>query len=262
MLVSMGSRAVCISRRMSRLRIFPSHAAVGGGPVTIVSTVADLTARATAGANQARADPSGPMALRLRQAPPPPSPHCRRSSHWAPRWPGTTQRERHVSGGCLCGAGGGYTACRSLQPRASNRHRQRGEESMVISQQLRGRSGRGDRSDLAGDRGRGPGPQRNVTVYRHVWRCGRRGGPGRGSGDDAWWCWTHVRPLRGRDCQAGACNERFWENVGAARAAGFAAAAPRSDARTWLATTDADSVVPTASLADQAVHHRALVQGV
>ena len=51
-------------------------------------------------------------------------------------------------------------------------------------------------------------------------------------------------------------------NVGAARAAGFAAAAPRSDARTWLATMDADSVVPTTWLADQAVHHRALVQGV
>ena len=50
-------------------------------------------------------------------------------------------------------------------------------------------------------------------------------------------------------------------NVGAARAAGFAAAAPRSDARTWLATTDADSVVPTTWLADQAVHHRAVVQG-
>jgi Glycosyl transferase family 2 len=50
-------------------------------------------------------------------------------------------------------------------------------------------------------------------------------------------------------------------NVGAARAAGFAAAAPRSDARTWLATTDADSVVPTTWLADQAVHHRALVPG-
>ena len=43
-------------------------------------------------------------------------------------------------------------------------------------------------------------------------------------------------------------------NVGAARAAGFAAAAPRSDARTWLATTDADSVVPTTWLADPAVH--------
>ena len=43
-------------------------------------------------------------------------------------------------------------------------------------------------------------------------------------------------------------------NVGAARAAGFAAAAPRSDTRTWLATTDADSVVPTTWLADQAVH--------
>jgi glycosyltransferase involved in cell wall biosynthesis len=51
-------------------------------------------------------------------------------------------------------------------------------------------------------------------------------------------------------------------NVGAARAAGFATAAPRSDVRTWLATTDADSVVPTTWLADQAVHHRALVQGV
>ena len=50
-------------------------------------------------------------------------------------------------------------------------------------------------------------------------------------------------------------------NVGAARAAGFAAAAPRSDARTWLATTDADSVVPTTWLADQAVHHRALDAG-
>ena len=50
--------------------------------------------------------------------------------------------------------------------------------------------------------------------------------------------------------------------MGAARAAGFAAAAPRSDTRTWLATTDADSVVPTTWLADQAVHHRALVQGV
>ena len=51
-------------------------------------------------------------------------------------------------------------------------------------------------------------------------------------------------------------------NVGAARAAGFAAAAPRSDARTWLATTDADSVVPPPWLADQAVHHRARMQGV
>jgi glycosyltransferase involved in cell wall biosynthesis len=40
-------------------------------------------------------------------------------------------------------------------------------------------------------------------------------------------------------------------NVGAARAAGFAAAAPRPDARTWLATTDADSVVPTTWLADR-----------
>jgi len=43
-------------------------------------------------------------------------------------------------------------------------------------------------------------------------------------------------------------------NVGAARAAGFAAAAPRSGTRTWLATTDADSVVPTTWLADPAVH--------
>ena len=50
--------------------------------------------------------------------------------------------------------------------------------------------------------------------------------------------------------------------MGATRAAGFAAAAPRSDARTWLATTDADSVVPTTWLADQAVHHHALKQGV
>ena len=63
-----------------------------------------------------------------------------------------------------------------------------------------------------------------------------------------------ARPVRALSVSA--------RNVGAARAAGFAAAAPRSDARTWLATTDADSVVPTTWLADQAVHHRALVQGV
>ena len=63
-----------------------------------------------------------------------------------------------------------------------------------------------------------------------------------------------ARPVRAMSVSA--------RNVGAARAAGFAAAAPRSDARTWLATTDADSVVPTTWLADQAVHHRALVQGV
>lgn len=44
-------------------------------------------------------------------------------------------------------------------------------------------------------------------------------------------------------------------NVGAARAAGFIAAAPNADARTWLATTDADCVVPDRWLADQVVHH-------
>jgi hypothetical protein len=47
--------------------------------------------------------------------------------------------EVQYRGGCLCGAGGGYTAGGSLQPRASNRHRQRGEENIIISQQLRGR---------------------------------------------------------------------------------------------------------------------------
>ena len=63
-----------------------------------------------------------------------------------------------------------------------------------------------------------------------------------------------ARPVRALSVSA--------RNVGAARAAGFAAAAQRWAARTWLATTDADSVVPTTWLADQAVHHRALVQGV
>ena len=50
-------------------------------------------------------------------------------------------------------------------------------------------------------------------------------------------------------------------NVGAARAAGFVAAASTSDVGTWLATTDADSRVPTTWLADQIVHHSAMAQG-
>jgi glycosyltransferase involved in cell wall biosynthesis len=50
-------------------------------------------------------------------------------------------------------------------------------------------------------------------------------------------------------------------NVGAARAAGFVAAAPTSDAGTWLATTDADSRVPTTWFADQVGHHSAIAQG-
>jgi GT2 family glycosyltransferase len=51
-------------------------------------------------------------------------------------------------------------------------------------------------------------------------------------------------------------------NVGAARAAGFIAAAPRSDAQTWLATTDADSMVPPTWLRNQVYHHRAMAHGV
>ncbi|MBI3217045.1 MAG: glycosyltransferase [Mycobacterium sp.] len=51
-------------------------------------------------------------------------------------------------------------------------------------------------------------------------------------------------------------------NVGAARAAGFVSAAPNADHRVWLATTDADSVVPTTWLADQIRHHRARMHGV
>jgi glycosyltransferase involved in cell wall biosynthesis len=50
-------------------------------------------------------------------------------------------------------------------------------------------------------------------------------------------------------------------NVGAARAAGFIAAAPDPDSEIWLATTDADSVVPEDWLTRQAAHHRALMQG-
>jgi GT2 family glycosyltransferase len=44
-------------------------------------------------------------------------------------------------------------------------------------------------------------------------------------------------------------------NVGAARAAGFITAAPEADAGIWLATTDADCVVPPRWLADQVEHH-------
>jgi GT2 family glycosyltransferase len=50
-------------------------------------------------------------------------------------------------------------------------------------------------------------------------------------------------------------------NVGAARAAGFIAAAPNADAETWLATTDADCVVPERWLAEQVIHHGASVHG-
>lgn len=51
-------------------------------------------------------------------------------------------------------------------------------------------------------------------------------------------------------------------NVGAARAAGFAAAAPNPSPALWLATTDADSAVPVNWLENQVAHHRALMQGV
>ena len=51
-------------------------------------------------------------------------------------------------------------------------------------------------------------------------------------------------------------------NVGAARAAGFMAAAPGSDAQTWLATTDADSIVPSTWLRNQVFHHGAMDHGV
>jgi GT2 family glycosyltransferase len=50
-------------------------------------------------------------------------------------------------------------------------------------------------------------------------------------------------------------------NVGAARAAGFIAAAPDADAEIWLATTDADCVVPPRWLADQVAHHSSALQG-
>lgn len=50
-------------------------------------------------------------------------------------------------------------------------------------------------------------------------------------------------------------------NVGAARAAGFVAAAPIADPGTWLATTDADCVVPADWLSRQIVHHGGSAQG-
>lgn len=52
-----------------------------------------------------------------------------------------------------------------------------------------------------------------------------------------------------------------FRNVGTARAAGFAAAST-ADPAVWLATTDADCVVPTRWLADQVAHHGRAVQGV
>jgi GT2 family glycosyltransferase len=51
-------------------------------------------------------------------------------------------------------------------------------------------------------------------------------------------------------------------NVGMARAAGFAAAAANPDPRVWLATTDADCVVPPNWLAKQLVHQRGSMLGV
>ena len=50
-------------------------------------------------------------------------------------------------------------------------------------------------------------------------------------------------------------------NVGAARAAGCIAGAPDADAQIWLATTDADCVVPTRWLSDQMEHHSSGAQG-
>ena len=52
------------------------------------------------------------------------------------------------------------------------------------------------------------------------------------------------------------------KNVGASRAAGFIAAAPTPDARIWLATTDADSLVPTTWLVDHVRHYRELMHAV
>ena len=49
------------------------------------------------------------------------------------------------------------------------------------------------------------------------------------------------------------------KNVGASRAAGFTAAAPIPDARVGLATTDADSLVPTTWLVDHVRHDRELM---
>jgi glycosyltransferase involved in cell wall biosynthesis len=50
-------------------------------------------------------------------------------------------------------------------------------------------------------------------------------------------------------------------NVGAARAAGFVAAAPTADPGIWLATTDADCVVPETWMARHLTHHAAAVEG-
>jgi glycosyltransferase involved in cell wall biosynthesis len=50
-----------------------------------------------------------------------------------------------------------------------------------------------------------------------------------------------------------------FRNVGTARAAGFASAST-ADPNHWLATTDADCVVPPMWLAHQAAHHRRAVQ--
>ena len=52
-----------------------------------------------------------------------------------------------------------------------------------------------------------------------------------------------------------------FRNVGTARAAGFAAASS-PDPATWLATTDADCVVPPQWLAGQVAHHAQAIQGV
>lgn len=50
-----------------------------------------------------------------------------------------------------------------------------------------------------------------------------------------------------------------FRNVGTARAAGFAATST-ADPAAWLATTDADCVVPTRWLADQIAHHERSMQ--
>jgi glycosyltransferase involved in cell wall biosynthesis len=51
-------------------------------------------------------------------------------------------------------------------------------------------------------------------------------------------------------------------NVGAARALGFTHAATGAGSDTWLATTDADSLVPRNWLADQLTHHRSGAEAV